>query len=673
MQKKELSKKIASFQEYPESFETMSLSMEQRAKKINKYIVFCIFNQGTMEMGPLESEHNKRVFINQKNVVSFILWNETYKERKDMYSQLRKASRERAIRSIAGQILYYLIDVYDKKMAIVNKQASENKRIDYKRIILDIERLLKTDSFLINDSAWERFCDWFTRQLTDWTLREMEQAIGDSRMEEMDDLSLNELFYQYLSRNLVENEPFISKYTDIVNEYINDWITQIIMYIGLENPSLSKIESFLGISGQFVKKASVDNANYITSRLTVPDHLSVMSNAPYQYAREALYKKSFIRSKETPWPTVPLSKGTIEGDIQMIPYAARVVMNSFNYERAFTYARSISDLDVDLFDALCSIFLANAKQMNDLIEIKIDDLLMMRGLKAKLGGEGRRGGFEQKQRAQVLKSLSRIQGLWLNLRKMVIYEKGIPTTEPIEGRTFLFKDKQGNEYDVSKMGIQERITFSIDSVFGKFLYGSGRQVALLPLKALQYNIHQYRIEKRIARYLSWRWRTQARKGNYLQPHRISTLLDCIGEKMNERTPSRTRDRLEKALDILCQDGLIASWQYDKWNEQVASMKGWQRIWLNSTIVITPPDVILNHYSTIERKKRKYPTFSLDHDNEKTIGKRVLDTRKKQKLTLMDVGSKLNLSPSHLSNIERGLRFPSEETERKLDKWLENHT
>jgi hypothetical protein len=44
---------------------------------------------------------------------------------------------------------------------------------------------------------------------------------------------------------------------------------------------------------------------------------------------------------------------------------------------------------------------------------------------------------------------------------------------------------------------------------------------------------------------------------------VVTLLDAVGVHVNERKPSETRTRLEKALDALLQDNVIAAWQYDR--------------------------------------------------------------------------------------------------------------
>src|SRR5699024_11377247 len=99
----------------------------------------------------------------------------------------------------------------------------------------------------------------------------------------------------------------------------------------------------------------------------------------------------------------------------------------------------------------------------------------------------------------------------------------------------------------------------------------------LPLQALQYNPRQEKWEKKMIRYLSWRWRTQARRADYDQPYKMSSILNAIGEPIKKRTPSRTRERLEQALDRLQDDGLILSWEYVDWDESIAEKYGWARL------------------------------------------------------------------------------------------------
>src|SRR5699024_11736125 len=119
--------------------------------------------------------------------------------------------------------------------------------------------------------------------------------------------------------------------------------------------------------------------------------------------------------------------------------------------------------------------------------------------------------------------------------------------------------KQHRIKNIDKLDFTESVFFKVGKVFSEFLSRSSRQIALLPIEILQYNPDQEKWEKKIARYLTWRWRTQARKSDYQQPYKVGSLLEAIGIKINKRAPSRTRERFEQALDKLQDDQLLAVW------------------------------------------------------------------------------------------------------------------
>lgn len=161
----------------------------------------------------------------------------------------------------------------------------------------------------------------------------------------------------------------------------------------------------------------------------------------------------------------------------------------------------------------------------------------------------------------------------------------------------------------------------------------------------------------------------------MQPHKISTLLDVTGEKVNERAPSRTRDRLEQALDRLLEDGVIASWQYEKWHESIASHKGWARVWGNSTVLIDPPKTIREEYRPIEKKQKVQhkPSNNREFSRQKNmgnIGEQIKDTRKKLGLTLLQLAEELEISSSYLSNIEREIKIPSNKIQKRITDWMQ---
>ena len=71
-----------------------------------------------------------------------------------------------------------------------------------------------------------------------------------------------------------------------------------------------------------------------------------------------------------------------------------------------------------------------------------------------------------------------------------------------------------------------------------------------------------------------------------------------------------RTRLEKALDTLLHHGIIAAWQYDRWDETCTTHRGWAEVWRHATILIEPPDIIRDHYEAIARQAALAHTGSL---------------------------------------------------------------
>ncbi|MFJ5766355.1 helix-turn-helix domain-containing protein [Lysinibacillus sp. NPDC093210] len=644
--------------------------------KIDNYYVLCIYEQQKIA----SNDNTTKAITLTKNVISssFVIWDRTYKESEQLFMNLRISSRNRVITEIAKNIVSFLLQKYEDQLNESQKRKSTHRNaLQFEKYVHRMEHIIKANTFLGEDTAWEEFCSWFQVYLTEWILEELEILIGYEMMDQMSNQELNEVFYQQMTKNLSSNDTFISKYTNIVNNYMTEWFHNIIESMKLAILTVEEIESMLQITTPKNQDA-LPLSKTIALSLGVEHHLHVMNNAPYQYVREALYKNSFQNIETTPWPTTPLYKGNLEGIIQIRPY--HTTKNPFAtqllIEKAHKQAQNLTDLDVDMFDALCSIFLSKARYTEDIIEIHFTDLLVIRGLKPKLGGEGRRGGYEQQQKDKVLQSLTKIQSLWLELNKATVYEKGKAVQTQLQGRTFLFVDYNRNEYDIAQLDKQKTFTFTVDKVFTKYLYGSGRQIALLPIQTLHYNPYSQKWEKRLARYFSWRWRTQARKGDFLQPNKIRTLLEAIGENVNERTPSRTRDRLEKALDQLLEDGVLSAWHYHKWDETIANNKGWVRLWLDSTILVEPPEIIKNQYRSIEKTKST-THYALDFQDSAqhkakgaTIGNQLRAIRKQFNLSLLQVSEELEISPSYISNIERGIKTPSVKIQNNISRWLQ---
>ncbi len=115
--------------------------------------------------------------------------------------------------------------------------------------------------------------------------------------------------------------------------------------------------------------------------------------------------------------------------------------------------------------------------------------------------------------------------------------------------------------------------------------------------------------KRIGRYLIYQYRVRAHERSWAQPYRISDLLASAGIEVDRGNAGRFRGRIETALDILANPEdmrgpvCIQRWHYPHPVEQIG--RGWLDDWLESGIVIEPPDALTaERYKAIGARKRR---------------------------------------------------------------------
>lgn len=450
--------------------------------------------------------------------------------------------------------------------------------------------------------------------------------------------------------------------------------------------------------------AKISNLVVLPETFDEESNLTVLSHAIYQALREALAQNNFQRTEDSPWPTAILKKGGATGHAQLIP---PIVENAplMPTEQVAAWAqmmweqqKDLTDLDADALDLLSHIWLQQAKTAKDYAVANVDQFLSMRGLEQKQKEKGRRGGYEPEQRARMLQVLTHIQNVWLNLGEIEIYEqdprrkgRSKATKQTFQSRAFIITDRMGQMRLDGYLDV-ERFIFQPGHLFAQFLFGPGRQTALLSARAVQYDPYRQRVEKRLARYLSWQWRIQARQGEYSRPYRVATLLEAVGEQLNERRPSATRDRLEKALDTLQQDGVISSWQYDRWDETIAQQRGWGQVWTQATLMLEPPQVIRDTYKSLERNKsrdkaeesielkptkapaqlqaRSNGAAAVSAQPDEPLARRIKQHRKKLNLSQTDAADQLGIVQSYLSKIEKNHLRPALDLHQRILDWLE---
>lgn len=415
------------------------------------------------------------------------------------------------------------------------------------------------------------------------------------------------------------------------------------------------------------------------ARLLDQAYLSTLSAEPFRQLQRSISRPKDFKPNDAGLPHLEIQgKNGALTTITYKPDEMTRLLPAAEYdallEQVWEKHSKMSTLDADCLTIAMTLWIEKAKAISDVAVADIDDFLAMRGLKKRLDGHGRRGGYEEEQRDTHKASLDRVQDVWIEWVGPVVSRgrgrKARP--EVISSRALIITDTKGQQRLYGGVDV-DTIVFQPGRVFGAFLLTVGRQTALLAHKALQYDPYRQEPEKKLTYYLSWQWRIRAREANYDQPFGVQRLLDEAGVEMSVNDPARTKDRLEKALDQLRDDRIINGWDYNpkQWDEERdGGKRGWRAVWLNATIVIEAPDVIKEHYRKIERQMPPVPPAPKPKPGAE-LAARLATERKARNISQTMMSEILGVSPAHVCNMERGRVKISARLQTKIEEWLKS--
>ncbi len=422
-----------------------------------------------------------------------------------------------------------------------------------------------------------------------------------------------------------------------------------------------------------------------------PSYLYVMNNLPYHALREALALRSFQASEDSPWPTAKIKRGSTQGQAQLFPVELEI--NPYRepdeqqqlVNRMWNQVSELNDLDADVLDMMSALWIQQARDPNDFARISVKQLLEMRGLKPKSGEGGRASGFRPEQKQQLFQAIQHISSLFL-----LIYDLELPKGDSkqkerreIRSRAFVITDVMGNR-------AASGMTMEIDEflvrpgvLFGHFLFGPGRQIALLSSKAIQYDRIRQDWEKRLSRYFSWVWRNDASNDRPARSFLVRTLLEAAGKTVDEEHPKRTRDRLEKALNQLRTDHVIESWEWDRHGgSPFREPRNWSDYWTEWGVRIAVPEVVQKHYQNISSNAANHKALlparisasnnSTESGSKESAGlaARLFAWRKDRSHSQAEMAAMLGITQSYYSHLERGTRQAPEDTRRRIESLLQ---
>lgn len=392
--------------------------------------------------------------------------------------------------------------------------------------------------------------------------------------------------------------------------------------------------------------------------------------------RSSMHPDAFQQYDGNAFPLALIDESDAKGVIEMRPPGADglAILPADELEnialQMHEQTRELSQLDADTLDALCILWMRDAKHPEDFVTIPIDAIPELRGLRQKKGGSGRRGGYGPEQRREHAGSLRRVQHLHLRMDELALYlDNGSKTKR---GRRETRRGVEGPAFFITLMGqAQLDGSLDVDSIrflpgpaFMLYLWGPGRQTALIDAKILRYDPYRQEQEKRLGRYLSWLWKIRSNTGTYSKALRVSTLMESARIELTERVikkPSLALQRLEKTLDTLQQDGVIRSWRYKSWRLNTAPARGWLEPWLQELVIIEPPASVVSYY--VENLRGALP------DGEPTpLADRLRETRERLGLTQAQASEDADVSQQVYSRAERGKGVAATNRSR-LEAWL----
>jgi hypothetical protein len=338
-----------------------------------------------------------------------------------------------------------------------------------------------------------------------------------------------------------------------------------------------------------------------------------VDNCDLSYSlRRSMAMKNFSVPEGDRWPAADLNNAShhLKAIAQLKPDPTEV--EPFLHEAGISewqeltneFVRSMDDLTADVLDIISAEWLKQASHPEATVVVTADDFLRHRGLNPKKGGTGRRGGYHNHLRQEIARHIDMLQNIWIRVfeREVTVVSEGKrgPERKRVkwagESRAIIVSSRVG---PVTPSGDIEPRAWKIrpGDVFAQFLIGPGRQTALISQMALHYDPYRQHWEKRITRFLAYLWRIRQGRKDYLAPISVGALFQGAGLPVDKRNPKKSRDRMEKALGQLNEDGVIRSWRYvPQVNEKPAGRKGWLKTWMSWTVQVEPPMEIVEHYS-----------------------------------------------------------------------------
>jgi hypothetical protein len=339
------------------------------------------------------------------------------------------------------------------------------------------------------------------------------------------------------------------------------------------------------------------------------------------------------------------------------------------------YAKQLGDRDSDLMTFTMARFAERAKNPDDKVVIRLDELMDALGYQRNRGGADGEA-FTAKDKAVVREQVEKLESGFLTVRKAGKLA-GSTRKVDIESRVLIIEDRAGQADLAGRVRDWTAITVRFGRAWSTRLFDArGRMTALLQAQALSYDAIKERIEKRLLKRLGWYWK--------LNDHPITTprtvavwVRDDVGDDPSDYQ-RRDAERLERAFDRLKADGNIADWRYAGGELRVSEtdgtmVRGWLERWLEREIVVEAPESLRMAYAARRKPVEAQAMLAaLPMPREAggdDFGRQVRAFRVRYGITGLAAAEQLGIGNTVLSKIENGKRDATPEQRKLIENWM----
>lgn len=299
--------------------------------------------------------------------------------------------------------------------------------------------------------------------------------------------------------------------------------------------------------------------------------------------------------------SAPTNKG--QGQILIIMRHDEAAVNAPDASDVWERVRTLDDDTSDVFAVCMAHWWNYSRRPGQSVLLTVDDILDARGIQRMRRRDEPRNwqhGHRSEDRRKVGRALERLTNLWVRADNVAVVRKR-RSVSMVECR-LLDMRKRHVQYDEDG----QPWYLAAEVMPGDWIVTYQDQDLLhygwFPQQALRYDKGRQWVEKRLAKYLSYLFRSEARRGAPAKRLKVATLLGEAVLSEDEGNPKRTLVRLHSALDRLRNDCIIASWAYsapDAYDRLPA--RQWFGQWRELTIDLGVPECLRDRYRTLSAR------------------------------------------------------------------------